>query len=233
MRVKYKNNALILPSLTACTLLSSHLMSIFRLTLRLLYDLPGIFLPKHGPVIHRIITRFIKRQGIHLTEGHIQRRQNNLHVMAPSGHESPIRRHRKSFYLQFDKQPRWWISHKYCAFPNSVPQSRHRLEVADPSPQSIYCKYSQNCKTMSIKLKVLYSAVFTLLKAWTTMSNIFLSHSYILVFPPKSLFSITLTLIFITLSLVTLLIGNHFSFWHFIALHYKRNVISTCSDIWR
>ena len=56
------------------------------------------------------------------------------------------------------------------------------------------------------------------------MDNIFLSHSYILVFPPKSLFSITLILICITLSLVTLL-GNHFSF-HFIALRYKRNVMS-------
>ena len=55
------------------------------------------------------------------------------------------------------------------------------------------------------------------------MDNIFLSHSYILVFPPKSLFSITLTLICITLSFVTLL-GNNFSF-HFIALSYKRNVI--------
>ena len=42
------------------------------------------------------------------------------------------------------------------------------------------------------------------------MDNIFLSHSYILVFLPKSLFSITLILICITLSLVTLL-GNHFS----------------------
>ena len=63
-----------------------------------------------------------------------------------------------------------------------------------------------------------------MLKARTTMDNIFLSHSYILIFPPKSLFSITLTLICITLSLITLL-GNHFSF-HFIALRYKRNVIS-------
>ena len=61
------------------------------------------------------------------------------------------------------------------------------------------------------------------LKARTTMDNIFLSHSYILVFLPKSLFSITLILICITLSLVTLL-GNHFSF-HFIALCYKRNVM--------
>ena len=65
-----------------------------------------------------------------------------------------------------------------------------------------------------------------LLKAGTTMDNIFLSHSYTLVFSPKSLFSITLILICITLSLVTLL-GNHFSF-HFIALRYKRNVIFLC-----
>ena len=62
-----------------------------------------------------------------------------------------------------------------------------------------------------------------LLKARTMMDNIFLSHSYILVFPPKSLFSITLILICITLSLVTLL-GNPFSS-HFIALCCKRNVI--------
>ena len=50
------------------------------------------------------------------------------------------------------------------------------------------------------------------------MDNIFLSHSYILVFLPKTLFSITLKLICITLSLVTLS-GNHFS------LCCKRNVI--------
>ena len=60
------------------------------------------------------------------------------------------------------------------------------------------------------------------------MGNIFLSHSYILVFLPKSLFSITLILICITLSLITLL-GNHFSF-HFIALHYKRNVMSDSNN---
>ena len=53
------------------------------------------------------------------------------------------------------------ISKSYVyMFPNSVPHSRHRLVVADPSPQSIYCN-SQNYKTMGIKLKVLYSVVFT------------------------------------------------------------------------
>ena len=67
-----------------------------------------------------------------------------------------------------------------------------------------------------------YSVFLHLLKARTTMDNIFLSHSYILVFPPKSLFSITLILICITLSLVTLL-GNHFSF-HFTALRIAREM---------
>ena len=51
---------------------------------------------------------------------------------------------------------------------------------------------------------------------------IYSCHILTLIFPPKSLFSITLILICITLSLVTLL-GNHFSF-HFIALHCKINV---------
>ena len=46
----------------------------------------------------------------------------------------------------------------------------------------------------------------------------------VLVFLPKSLFSMTLILICITLPLVTLL-GNLFSF-HFIAWRYKRNVMS-------
>ena len=91
------------------------------------------------------------------------------------------------------------------------------------SPQSIYCN-SQNCKTISIKLKVLCSVVFTCWKLGPWWVNIFLSHFYILVFPPKSLFSLTLILICIPLSLVTLL-GNDFSF-HFITLRYKRNVIS-------
>ena len=67
--------------------------------------------------------------------------------------------------------------------------------------------------------------ILHLLKARTTMDNIiFLSHSYLLVFLPKYLFSIILILICITLTLITLL-GNHFSF-HFITLRCKRNVIS-------
>ena len=53
----------------------------------------------------------------------------------------------------------------------------------------------------------------------STMDNIFLSHFYILIFPPQCLFSITLILICITLSLVTLS-GNHFSF-HLIALQLQ------------
>ena len=86
----------------------------------------------------------------------------------------------------------------------------------------------KNCKTTCPKVEneisniVHVQCILHLLKARTTM-DIFLPHSYILVFLPKSLFSITLILICITLSLVTLL-GNHFSF-HFIALHCNRNVI--------
>ena len=77
---------------------------------------------------------------------------------------------------------------------------------------------------MKSRILYMYSVFFHLLKARTTMDNIFLSHSYILIFPPKYLFSITLILICITLSLFTLL-GNHFSF-HFIAWRCKRNVIT-------
>ena len=112
-----------------------------------------------------------------------------------------------------------------------VPHSRHRLAVADPSPNPFITVCNlQNCKTTCPKvgneiLNIVHvQFILHLLKTRTTMDNIFLSHSYILVFPPKSLFSITLTLICITLCLVTLL-GNHFSF-HFIALLCKRNVIS-------
>ena len=56
-----------------------------------------------------------------------------------------------------------------------------------------------------MKSRILYihvqCSLHSLLKAWTTTDNIFLSHSYILtIFPPKSLFTITLKLICITLS---------------------------------
>ena len=110
-----------------------------------------------------------------------------------------------------------------------VPHSRHRLAVADPSPRSIYfsLQFTKKLKTTCPKVEneniVHVQFILHLLKTRNMMANIFLSHSYILVFPPKSLFSITLILICITLSLVTLL-GNHFSF-HFISLRYKRNVI--------
>ena len=103
--------------------------------------------------------------------------------------------------------------------------------VADPSPPIHLLRFAihKNCKTTCPKVEneisniVHVQCILHLLKARTTMDNIFLSHSYILVFPPKSLFSITLILIYITLSLITLL-RNHF-FFHFIALYYKRNVI--------
>ena len=76
------------------------------------------------------------------------------------------------------------------------------------APQSIYCglQFTKNCKTTCPKVgneisnTVHVHCILHLLKARTTMDNIFLSHSYILVFPPKSLFSITLILICITLS---------------------------------
>ena len=70
----------------------------------------------------------------------------------------------------------------------------------------------------------------SLVEARTTMDNILLSHSYIFMFPPKSLFSKTLILICITLSLVTLL-GNHFSF-HFIAREMSHQYyLSFCSQL--
>ena len=73
----------------------------------------------------------------------------------------------------------------YCEWqikciPNWVPHSRHRLVVADPSPQSIYCS-SQNCKTMGIKLTVLYSVVFTCWKPgprWVIYSSHTLIYLY-------------------------------------------------------
>ena len=86
----------------------------------------------------------------------------------------------------------------------------------------------KNCKTTCPKVEneisniVHVQCILHLLKAGTTMDNIFFSHSYIFVFSPKYLFSITLILICTTPSLITLL-GNHFSS-HFIALLCKRNV---------
>ena len=76
----------------------------------------------------------------------------------------------------------------FTCIPNSVPHSRHRLAMVDLSPQSIYCN-SQNCKTMGIKLKVLYSVVFTCWKLgprWIIYSCHIL---IILVLKPKSFFS--------------------------------------------
>ena len=91
--------------------------------------------------------------------------------------------------------------------------------ILAPNP---FIAIHKNCKTTCPKVENEISNIvhvqrfLHLLKARTMMHNTFLSHSYILVFAPKSVFSITLILISITLSLVTLL-GNHFSF-HFIAL---------------
>ena len=76
---------------------------------------------------------------------------------------------------------------------------------------------TKKCKTTCPKVENEISKYIVHVQCILHLRNIFLSHSYILVFPPKSLFSITLILICITLSLITLL-GNHFSF-HFIALH--------------
>ena len=112
-------------------------------------------------------------------------------------------------------------------FPNQFLIQDTDLRWQILAPKSIYCN-SQNCKTtctkVAMKTRIFVHAQCSLhlLKARTMMDNIFLS--YILLFLPKSLFSITLILICITLSLVTLL-GNHFSF-HFIALCCKRNVIT-------
>ena len=113
-----------------------------------------------------------------------------------------------------------------------VPHSRHRLVVVDPSPPIMHLLWfaiiRKNCKTTCPKVEneisniVHVQRILHLLKARTTMDNIFFSHSYIFVFSPKYLFSITLILICTTPSLITLL-GNHFSS-HFIALLCKRNV---------
>ena len=97
-----------------------------------------------------------------------------------------------------------------------------RLAVVDPSPQTHLLQFAIH---KIVKLQVLLKVEneisnivhvwwsLHLLKAKSTMDNIFLSHSYILVSPPKSLFSIKLILICITLSLVTLLIvGKSFPF---------------------
>ena len=80
-----------------------------------------------------------------------------------------------------------------------VPHSRNRLVVADPKPpiHSLHFAIHKNCKTTCPKVEneilniVHVQCILHLLKARTTM-DIFLSYSYILVFLPKSLFSITL-----------------------------------------
>ena len=107
------------------------------------------------------------------------------------------------------------ISENWSSYP--VPHSRYRLVVMDPKLPIHLLRFAnhKNCKTTCPKeeneICGIVQYILHLLKARTMMNNMFLSHSYILVFPPKSLFSITLILICITLSLVTLL-GNHFSF---------------------
>ena len=67
-------------------------------------------------------------------------------------------------------------------FPNSVPYSRHRLAVADPSPQSIYCN-SQNCKNYEYKAQstVQCTVVFTCWKLgprWVIYSCHIFIYSY-------------------------------------------------------
>ena len=92
---------------------------------------------------------------------------------------------------------------------------QHRLVMADPSfhihlLQFVIHKKNVKRSGPNVENKIEYC---NLLKAIcrTMMDNIFLSHSYI---PPKSLFSITLTLICITLPLVKFL-GEKCHFVHF------------------
>ena len=138
------------------------------------------------------------------------------------------------FFLQ--KMVYFALSVQINEVPNSVPQSRHRLAVADPSPQSpfiVICNSQVVLNYMSWSRKwnlehctcTVYSS---LVEARTMMANIFLSHSYILVFLPKYLLSITLILICITRLSFHHIVRKSFLFpLHCIALQEKCHVRST------
>ena len=124
----------------------------------------------------------------------------------------------KLIHCVLEKSAAWWLAyfwyslvdkiqhfktHSYLSKPilitcagtrysYPVPHSKHRLVVADPSPQPfIAICNSKNCKTTGPKVEneilniVHVQCSLHLLKARTTMDDIFLSHSYILVFPPN------------------------------------------------
>ena len=124
-----------------------------------------------------------------------------------------------------------WLFHSLeIVFPTQFLIQDTDNAVADPTvasnPFLAVCNFHKNRKTTCPKAKnEILNTCWKLYR--TTMDNMFLSHSYMLIFLPKSLFSIPLILICITLSFVSSL-GNHFSF-HFIALRYKRNVMSFSS----
>ena len=80
---------------------------------------------------------------------------------------------------------------------------------------------------MKSRILYMYSVVFTCWKLRTTMDNIFLSHFYILVFLPKSLFSITLTLICITTVFCHIVRKSFFFPLHCIVLQEKCHFILT------
>ena len=123
----------------------------------------------------------------------------------------------------------------HLSFP--VPHSKHRLAVADPSPQSIYYNLQFTRIVRKTTCPVIENEIWNivhvqcslhLLKARTMMDNIFLSHSYIFIFPPKSLFSITLILICITVS--HHVVRKSFLFpLHCIALQEKCHFPQLCS----
>ena len=87
------------------------------------------------------------------------------------------------------------------------------------------CKTIQCPKVENEILNIVHvQCILHLLKARTTMGNIFLSHSYILIFPPQSLFSITLILICITLP--RHIVRKQFLFpLHCIALQDKCHIL--------
>ena len=111
-----------------------------------------------------------------------------------------------------------------------LPSSSFKIQTCGGGSQSpihlLRFAIHKNCKTTYPKVEneilniVHVQCILHLLKARTMMDNIFLSHSYILIFLPKSLFSITLILIYITLCLVTLLGMTLFPL-HCIALQEK------------
>ena len=81
-------------------------------------------------------------------------------------------------------------------FPKSLPHSRQKHAVAYPNPQmyTFIAVYSKHVKLLSkkrMKSQILYMHMqHHFVKDRTMIVNLFLSHSYILILPQKSIFSI-------------------------------------------